>query len=183
MPSRTMSHTAFISLSSNLPSPAGEPGFNLDRGIESLAAKTDILALSRRYLTNPVGVKMPMPDFVNQVVKIRWERSAPDLLSFLMKTEAELGRKRTEDQSLGPLARTLDLDILLFGLEEWDSPELTVPHPRMFERGFVLVPLLDIWTEEDCIPGVAKARDFLLECLSKLDCSIDSLYIRQRNKI
>ena len=174
-----MPHTAFISLSSNLPSPEGGPGLNLDRGLESIAAKTDILALSKRYLTTPVGVKMEMPDFVNQVVKIRWENSAPELLKFLLETEARFGRKRMDDKSLGPLARTLDLDILLFGLEEWDSPELTVPHPRMFERGFVLVPLLDIWTEEDCIPGIDKARDFMLECLSKLDCSMDSLYIRQ----
>lgn len=181
MSNLTMPQTAFVSLSSNLPSAAGRPDRTLDQCIELVAQKAELLALSRRYLTSPVGVKLPMPDFLNQVIKLNWQGTACELLEFLLKTEDGFGRKRSEDASLGPLARTLDLDLLLFGNETWALPELTVPHPRMFERAFVLVPLLDIWLESDVIPGQVDSRVYLRKCLSKLDCSVDSQYIKQNN--
>ena len=177
-----MQHIAFVGLSSNLPPCAhrrGGPEVNLDLGLAKIAEKTSILALSRRYLTAPLGVSEPMPDFFNQVVKIAWQGDAPELLQFLLAIEDELGRERSYDKSRGPLARTLDLDLLLFDAEVWQLPELTVPHPRMFERAFVLVPLLDIWQRDDVLPNTETPGKYLENCLNRLAWSLDNQYIVQ----
>ena len=122
-----------------------------------------------------------MPDFFNQVVKIGWEGSAPELLHLLLDTEQRLGRERPQDQAKGPVARTLDLDLLLFGGEIWNLPELTVPHPRMFKRVFVLIPILEIWEQGvDQIPGENDPIEFMNSCLKALIWNMDGDHITQK---
>ncbi len=176
-----MPHIAFIGLSANLPSSYGPPAANLERALEILRGHAEVLAISELYRTTPLGVCEKMPDFLNQVVKISWSGGAGELLRLLLETENQLERKRPADKSRGAAARTLDLDLLLFGGQKWELPELTVPHPRMFQRAFVLVPLLDIWTAEDEIPGVSRPGEFLENCLRALDWSIDNRYIIQND--
>jgi 2-amino-4-hydroxy-6-hydroxymethyldihydropteridine diphosphokinase len=90
------------------------------------------------YETDPVGP--PQPDFLNAVVEVRASLSARDLLRRLKDIEAEIGR--TPSERWGP--REIDLDLLTYGEESFSDDDLTVPHPRMGERAFVLVPLAEI---------------------------------------
>ena len=169
-----MKKIAYIGLSSNI----GCCFEILDKAINLLLAepKVNLLAASRRYFTNPLGVLEPMPDFLNQVIKISYSGAGARELLFeiLFKIENQLGRTRAGNKALtGPLARTLDLDLLLFGKrngatgakgstgaggengtnwENWNLPELTLPHARMLERAFVLVPLLEIWNDSEVFP-------------------------------
>lgn len=91
------------------------------------------------FETEPVGYT-EQPKFLNMVVKIRTSLSANELLEITQKLEKDLGRKR--EIHWGP--RTIDLDILLFNDENIELEHLKVPHPRMFERAFVIIPLLEI---------------------------------------
>ncbi len=91
------------------------------------------------FETEPVGYT-EQPKFLNMVVKIRTSLTANELLELTQKLEKDLGRKR--EIHWGP--RTIDLDILLFNDENIESEHLKVPHPRMFERAFVIIPLLEI---------------------------------------
>ncbi len=93
------------------------------------------------YETDPVGVEDQEP-FLNAVVRVRTTRSARDLLDDMHRTEAAFGRDRDHEQRWGP--RRLDLDLLLYGDEVIDEPDLVVPHPRLTERAFVLVPLMEV---------------------------------------
>lgn len=99
----------------------------------------EVLAVSSVYETAPVGYT-DQADFLNLVVKIETDLSARDLLEVCQKTEQELGRERII--RWGP--RTADLDILLYNNDNIAVEKLTVPHPRMHERTFVLIPLLEI---------------------------------------
>lgn len=102
---------------------------------------TRLLSASPLYRTAPwqaVG-----PDFINAVAVVETGLCAPLLLAELQALEADAGRQRTHRNA----PRTLDLDILLYGDARIDSPRLTVPHPRMWERAFVLVPLADVAPE------------------------------------
>ena len=98
-----------------------------------------LLALSSLFRTSPVS-PVPQDDFLNCALKVKWAGSPRDLLALLASVEQELARKR--DVPLGP--RTLDLDILLFDNLLIDTPELVIPHPRLHERRFALVPCLEI---------------------------------------
>jgi 2-amino-4-hydroxy-6-hydroxymethyldihydropteridine diphosphokinase len=93
------------------------------------------------YETAPWGGREQEP-FLNAVVRIDTDLDAHALLAELQATEAAFGRDRSREERWGP--RTLDLDLLLFGDQVIDSPDLQVPHPRITERAFVLVPLLEI---------------------------------------
>ncbi|KZE36094.1 2-amino-4-hydroxy-6-hydroxymethyldihydropteridine pyrophosphokinase [Bhargavaea cecembensis] len=104
----------------------GLPGTELDR-------------LSSIYETDPVGYE-DQAAFLNMVFKIRTSLGAEELLDACLGIEAEIGRVRTV--RWGP--RVCDLDILLFNDENMETEKLTVPHPRMHERAFVLVPLLEV---------------------------------------
>ncbi|MFC5590873.1 2-amino-4-hydroxy-6-hydroxymethyldihydropteridine diphosphokinase [Sporosarcina soli] len=99
----------------------------------------EVLAVSSVYETEPVGYTV-QANFLNLVVKIGTDLSAQDLLEACQKIEQELGRERTV--RWGP--RTVDLDILLYNNDNIAVEKLTVPHPRMHERAFVLIPLLEI---------------------------------------
>ncbi|MBC5767405.1 2-amino-4-hydroxy-6-hydroxymethyldihydropteridine diphosphokinase [Ramlibacter albus] len=99
---------------------------------------TSVVRRSSLYRTAPVDAGGP--DYFNAVIEIDTSLSAHDLLAALQRIELAAGRERPYRNA----PRTLDLDVLLYGNERIDSPTLTVPHPRMFERAFVLVPLAEI---------------------------------------
>jgi len=98
------------------------------------------LTVKQGYLTQPVDA--PGPDYTNAVVSVRTGLSAMDLLRALQRVEREFKRERPVGQHNAP--RTLDLDLLCFGTLRSTEPELLLPHPRMTERAFVLVPLREI---------------------------------------
>ena len=98
----------------------------------------EVLRSSRVYETAPVGP--PQPDYLNAVVEIETTMPPRTLLRACLEVEHVLGRERAE--RWGP--RVIDIDLLTYGEEEIDEPGLTVPHPRMHERGFVLAPLLEL---------------------------------------
>jgi 2-amino-4-hydroxy-6-hydroxymethyldihydropteridine diphosphokinase len=131
---------AIIALGSNI----GNPKENLDLAIALLREATDVQKISSYYITKPVGYE-DQPDFVNAVCIIESELPALDLLNMLHGIEKSMGRERTI--KWGP--RTIDLDIIQFGTILSSAEELTLPHPRAFERKFVLEPWAEI--EPDAI--------------------------------
>ncbi len=114
---------------------------NLRAALEALARLpgTRVLRISSLYRTAPVGVT-DQPPFLNGVALVETGLDAPSLLEALLGIEADLGRVRR--QRWGP--RTVDLDLILYGTGVVDRPNLRVPHPRMHERGFVLVPAAEV---------------------------------------
>jgi 2-amino-4-hydroxy-6-hydroxymethyldihydropteridine diphosphokinase len=129
---------AFIGLGSNL----GDRLDNLKRALNSLEGSGIALrAVSSVYETEPVGP--PQPDFLNAVCEVETDLPAVDLFRTLKRIEAQIGRVAGE--RWGP--RVIDLDLLLYGDEMVQTPELVVPHPEMTRRAFVLVPLLEIAPE------------------------------------
>ena len=132
-----MKTQAFIGLGANL----GDPREQVRRAVAALGAlpRTRLLASSSLYRSAPVGVG-PQPDYVNAVAKVETALSARELLEELLTAEARAGRERPAPGA----PRTLDLDLLLYGDAVIDEPGLVVPHPRMHERAFVLLPLAEI---------------------------------------
>ncbi|MCX7897964.1 MAG: 2-amino-4-hydroxy-6-hydroxymethyldihydropteridine diphosphokinase [Rhodocyclaceae bacterium] len=131
---------AYVALGANL----GDPIATVMSAVERLAAlpHAEMIAASSLYRTAPLGLKN-QPDFINAVALLRVDSSrlpAPALLAALFAIETEFGRVR----SIKNAPRTLDLDLLLYGEEQWRTPTLTLPHPRMAERAFVLAPLAEI---------------------------------------
>jgi 2-amino-4-hydroxy-6-hydroxymethyldihydropteridine diphosphokinase len=133
--------TAYIALGSNLPSPAGTPTQTLDAALARLSELGQVTAHSRYYQTEPVGYA-DQPPFLNAVAALETELLPETLLERLLEIERSLGRDRSHGIPNGP--RTLDLDLLLYGEQVIATPRLQVPHPRMTERGFVLIPLAEI---------------------------------------
>ena len=125
---------AYISLGSNLT----DRHTHLAHGVLDVAAG-DPYRVSLVYETEPVG-GVPQDDFWNVVVEVRTDASLDELLERCQRAEAREGRVR--DVRWGP--RTLDADVLLVGTETSDDPRIIVPHPRMYERAFVLVPLREL---------------------------------------
>jgi 2-amino-4-hydroxy-6-hydroxymethyldihydropteridine diphosphokinase len=130
---------AYVGLGSNL----GDRGAHLLLGLSALSRlpKTHLLRLSPVYETDPVGP--PQPPYLNMVAELETELSPKGLLAEMLRVEKALGRERRE--RWGP--RTLDLDLLLYGDLVLEEAGLSVPHPRLHERAFVLVPLLDLLPE------------------------------------
>ncbi len=124
--------------------------------IDDLPA-TRVIARSRFYRTAPVG-GIAQDDFVNAVARIETRLPASSLLEGLFAIERAHGRDRRREQRWGP--RTLDLDLLLLGDQCIAAEGLTVPHPRIAERAFVLVPLVEV-SPDVVIPGLGRARDAL----------------------
>lgn len=154
--------TAYIGMGANLPSCAGPPEATLAAAVERLAALGRLVAKSSLYSTEPVGFS-EQPQFVNAVVALETEASARQVLEALTRIEKEFGRDRANAIPNGP--RTLDLDILLFGDSVIDEPGLKVPHPRLAERAFVLVPLNEI-APEAVEPRTRRAIRELLQSFS-----------------
>ena len=127
---------AFIGLGSNL----GDRRAHLRAAIEGLAADGDVVAVSPLYETAPVGGPAGQDDYLNVVVELRTADSPRALLERSQSLEVAAHRERTE--RWGP--RTLDADVLWVEGEEVDEADLTVPHPRLWERRFVLAPLADL---------------------------------------
>ncbi len=128
--------TAYIALGANL----GNPAHTVQQAIKNLnsIAHTKLIQASSLYQTAPLGSSGP--DYINAVAEVLTHLPAPVLLQELQIQEQAAGRQR-----LYPNApRTLDLDILLYGSAQIQSPTLTVPHPRMAQRAFVLHPLAEI---------------------------------------
>ncbi len=145
---------AYVGLGSNL----AHPRRQLARALRSIARLpgTRIVVASPNYVSAPVGTDDPQPDYVNSVVLIRTALAPRALLAALQRIERAQGRRR----SCRNAPRTLDIDILLFGRRRIRSPALTVPHPRMHERAFVLRPLADVDAAAR-IPGRGLARRYL----------------------
>ena len=127
-------HRAYLSLGSNI----GDRAAHLARGLEIIVAN-DQYRISKVYMTAPVG-GVPQDYFWNLVVELTTDASPRELLERCRRAEAAEGR--TREVHWGP--RTLDVDVLLVGDETSDDPEIVVPHPRMLERSFVLVPLAEL---------------------------------------
>jgi 2-amino-4-hydroxy-6-hydroxymethyldihydropteridine diphosphokinase len=142
---------AYVGVGSNL----GDREALVRAAIEALPG---VVAVSRLRETEPVGVT-EQPRFLNAAVALETELTARELLDQLLAVERRLGRERGE--RWGP--RTIDLDLLLYGDETIDEPGLTVPHPRLHERRFVLEPLVDL-DPELAVPG----RGTLMELLAGL---------------
>jgi 2-amino-4-hydroxy-6-hydroxymethyldihydropteridine diphosphokinase len=128
--------TAAVALGSNL----GDRRGHLDFAAHRLAALLDDLRISAYYETEPVGVPEPQPRFLNAAAVGKTGMTARELLDALMMIEQKRGRERPHPNA----ARTLDLDLILFGTAVIDEPSLVVPHPRFRERRFVLEPLAEI---------------------------------------
>jgi len=151
-----MLHTAFIGLGSNLE----EPSSQLQRAFADLDALpgTRLVARSSLYRSAPVGY-LDQPDFVNAVAQLETSLSPQVLLQSLLDIEHRHGRERTFRNA----PRTLDLDVLLYDDLQMHEHGLTIPHPQMHLRAFVLQPLLEL--APDCaIPGVGRAEQALDGC-------------------
>ena len=145
---------AFIALGSNL----AEPEQQVSQAFAALAQlpQTRLLARSSLYRSAPVGYA-EQADFINAVAHIETGLAPHDLLQSLLGIERTFGRVR--DFRNAP--RTLDLDLLLYADLMFHEPGLTLPHPRMHERAFVLLPLVEI--APDCeIPGKGKVKNWLV---------------------
>ncbi|WP_019012161.1 2-amino-4-hydroxy-6-hydroxymethyldihydropteridine diphosphokinase [Deinococcus aquatilis] len=128
--------TAWIALGANL----GDPQTTLRWARAELARLGAVTAVSALYRTAPVGGPAGQPDYLNAALSLRTQLGAPDLLAALHDIEARAGRERRERWE----ARTLDLDLILYGDLVIHTPALTLPHPRAWERAFVLAPLADL---------------------------------------
>ena len=147
---------AYVGLGSNLAHPRRQIAKAVAR-IDAVAG-TRVLRVSRNYLTAPVG-GVPQPDYVNAVALICTTLSPRALLRQLHAIERRQHRRRDATTPRNA-PRTLDLDLLLYGARRLRLPQLTIPHPRMHERAFVLKPLTDI-TPAAAIPGRGLARRLL----------------------
>jgi 2-amino-4-hydroxy-6-hydroxymethyldihydropteridine diphosphokinase len=150
--------TAYIALGANLASWAGTPEATLAAAVQRLEELGRVTARSSLYKTEPVGFA-EQPQFVNAVVALETEFEPHALLYELLKIEKEFGRDRSASIPNGP--RTLDLDILLVGHLEINEPGLELPHPRLTERAFVLVPLHEIAPDLQITGGGRTVEEFL----------------------
>lgn len=143
--------TAFVALGANL----GDARATVLRAMQSIAALRDTKLLQRSSLYRSAPVDATGPDFINAVVELSTRLSPQDLLSALQAIEQAAGRERPYRNA----PRTLDLDILLYGDITLDSPTLVIPHPRMFTRAFVLVPLVEIAPVRVSAPQLEAVSD------------------------
>lgn len=151
-----MKHVAFIGLGSNLSDPAAQVSQALD-ALNGLP-QTRLLKKSSLYRSAPVGY-LDQPDFINAVAQVETELAPHALLDALLALEQECGRTREFLNA----PRTLDLDVLLYDDLVHHEHGLTIPHPQMHLRAFVLQPLLEI--APDCvIPGVGTAEEAGRSC-------------------
>jgi 2-amino-4-hydroxy-6-hydroxymethyldihydropteridine diphosphokinase len=126
---------AYVALGGNL----GDRLATIESAIRAVAENGDVTAISSIYETDPVGFE-DQPAFLNAVIELETQRTPEELLDALQSIEQQHGRQRTFPNA----PRTLDLDLLLYGNEQRSSSQLTLPHPRLHERAFVLVPLAEI---------------------------------------
>jgi 2-amino-4-hydroxy-6-hydroxymethyldihydropteridine diphosphokinase len=161
-----MHHIAFIGLGSNLENPVGQ----LQRAFVDIEGLPDTRLVTRSSLYRSAPIGLPdqsdlssQPDFVNAVAKISTGLTPQDLLKELLQIEHQHGRERTFRNA----PRTLDLDVLLYDDVRLHEHGLTIPHPQMHRRAFVLQPLLEI-APDVCIPGVGQATLALTKCRDQI---------------
>lgn len=144
---------AYVGIGSNM----GDSTARVRNAFDALAGlpRTRLIARSRLYRTRPFG-PVPQGDFINAVAGLLTQLDAHALLEGLRGIEQSAGRVRSE--RWGP--RTLDLDLLVFGAERVQTEQLTVPHPGIAERGFVLAPLHDVAPALD-VPGAGRVEVLL----------------------
>lgn len=148
--------TAYIGLGANLEDPAAQ----VELALNELARlpESRLAARSSLYASAPVGYAN-QPDFINAAAALETRLSPRALLEALLGIEHRHGRNRTFRNA----PRTLDLDLLLYGAAHFHEEHLTLPHPRMHERAFVLLPLLEIAPALE-IPGMGRADGLLALC-------------------
>jgi 2-amino-4-hydroxy-6-hydroxymethyldihydropteridine diphosphokinase len=146
---------AFLGLGSNL----GDRLTNLQGALDLLQAEPGlrVAASSRVWETVPVGGP-PQPDYLNAVIGVETDLSARDLLEVAHRVEARLGRVRKERWG----ARSIDVDLLLYDEESIEEADLVVPHPRLRERAFVLLPLLEL-AEDVILPDGTRLKDLRID--------------------
>ncbi len=142
--------TAFVALGANL----GEAQNTVRQAMQALGQlpATRLVHCSSLYLSEPVDCAEQQPAYVNAVAEVSTALAAEQLLQQLLQLEQHYGRQRAFHNA----PRTLDLDLLLYGDMQMHVPGLTLPHPRMHERAFVLLPLLEI-APQAVIPGLGPA--------------------------
>lgn len=152
-----MTSLAYVGLGSNL----GHPRRRVARALTELGRlpRSHVVATSRNYCSAPVGTDAAQADYVNAVAVLRTALAPGGMLRELHRIERRHGRRRGPGERRNA-PRVLDLDLLLFGRRRLALPGLTVPHPRMHERAFVLRPLLDI-APALAIPGRGLGRNWL----------------------
>ena len=164
-PNARQQHTAYIALGSNLQNPI----LQIKQAFVSLSQLTNssLVRASSLYRSDPVGYDN-QPDFINAAAEIRTTLSAVELLDELLKIESQAGRERP----FANAPRVLDCDLLCYDNVDMQSDKLTLPHPRMHLRGFVLLPLAEI-APDLSIPKhgnvVKLAQQFLNQGVWKLD--------------
>jgi 2-amino-4-hydroxy-6-hydroxymethyldihydropteridine diphosphokinase len=159
---------AYVGLGANL----GDARAALRQALAALRQLplTELLACSSCYQTAAMGDApdapdaRPSPDYLNAVAELRTGLSAPDLLAALQGIEAAAGRQRPYRNA----PRTLDLDLLIHGSATWNDPSLTLPHPRMLQRAFVLVPLAEIAPQKVSAAQLAAVQGQTIQCLGPL---------------
>ncbi len=144
---------AYIGLGANL----GDARGHLHAAVQALQVLPGVTlrAVSDLYASAPIDSSGP--DYLNAVVGLQTRLAAPDVLAALQQIESAAGRERPYRNA----PRTLDLDLLLYGTQRIESPCLTVPHPRMYERAFVLMPLSELvpaWVPPSDLARVADQR-------------------------
>ncbi len=145
--------TAYLCLGGNV----GDVRATLTRAAALLGESGQtVLARSPFYRTPPWG-PVAQPAYLNQVIAVDSPGSPRDLLALALEVERLLGRDRTQEERFGP--RRIDIDILAFGDAQVEEADLQLPHPRLLQRAFALVPLLDV--APDIIIGSVRARDAL----------------------
>lgn len=155
--SQTGPVTAYIGLGSNLADPIAQ--IRLARAACTAVSGVTELAFSSLYRSPPMGPQ-DQPDYVNAVMAVATALPALDLLRNLQRIEYEQGRVRNGER-WG--ARTLDLDLLIYGDQVIRHPELTVPHPGLAERAFVLFPLYEI-APDLVVPGQGPIAGLIAKC-------------------
>ena len=147
-------HTVYVGIGANL----GDPLAAVRLAVDELRrlADTEVERVSSIYRSAPLGVSDVQPDYLNAVARLRTGLGPDTLLAGLQAIERRHGRRRERPNQ----SRTLDLDLLLYDDRVASAPALTLPHPRMHQRAFVLHPLVEI-APEATIPGHGTARSLL----------------------
>ena len=153
----------YIALGGNL----GDPPESFKQALAFLAQHPEIknIQCSRLYRSTPIGVEEPQPDYINAAARFETTFSATALLETLMNIEFQMGRRRIRPHA----PRTIDLDLLLYGADQIQETGLTVPHPRIHERAFVLLPLMDLNPDLE-IPGQGVVKNLITRVVKQPIC-------------